>query len=156
LRVVVHEKGGRTQRFDFTGDQFSVGREEDNDLVLDRVNISKHHLRFRRHEGRVEVVDLGSTHGTYVNGRKVAQPRSLRRSDRIYVGDYILMLEGDEPAIAPVERNEVLVPGTDGRPQVRAVAVPPPKLESGEPLPPPRPRNGDADDGAVLTSARRV
>src|SRR5688572_1320431 len=109
LKVVVHEKGGRTQRFNFESDQFSVGREEDNDLVLDRVNISKYHLRFRRNQGRVEVLDLGSTNGTYVNGRKVVEPKSVRRSDRIYVGDYILMLEGDDNAIAPTKRSEIVV-----------------------------------------------
>ena len=107
LRVVVHEKGGRTQRFDFERDQFNVGREEDNDLVLDRANISKHHLRFRRAEGRVEVLDLDSTNGTYVNGRRVLDPRGVRRPDRIYVGDYILMLEGDDEAIISVARSRI-------------------------------------------------
>ncbi len=157
LRVVVHEKGGRTQRFNFEGDQFSVGREEDNDLVLDRVNVSKHHLRFRRHLGAIEVVDLGSTNGTYVNGRKVAQARSVRRSDRIYVGDYILMLEGDDDSIAPLERGEVVVTGADGKPQTRAVALPP-MHTSDEPLPPEVAKmigQGD-DDSALFTSARRM
>ncbi|MEM9463669.1 MAG: FHA domain-containing protein [Myxococcota bacterium] len=160
LKVVVHEKGGRTQRFNFDTDQFAVGREDDNDLVLDRVNISKYHLRFRRHQGRVEVMDLGSTNGTYVNGRKVGEPRTVRRSDRVYVGDYILMLEGDEEAIAPVQRSEIIVAGQDGHPQTRAVAVPPISRESAEPLPSddgssPLSRLID-DDSDLLTSARRV
>jgi pilus assembly protein CpaF len=160
LKVVVHEKGGRTQRFNFDTDQFAVGREDDNDLVLDRVNISKYHLRFRRHQGRVEVVDLGSTNGTYVNGRKVEQPRAVRRSDRIYVGDYILMLEGDEASISPVKRSDVVMAGPDAHPQTRAVAVPPPERDDGEPLPmeevsTPLSRL-IADDSDLLTSARRV
>ena len=160
LKVVVHEKGGRTQRFNFDTDQFAVGREDDNNLVLDRVNISKYHLRFRRHQGRVEVLDLGSTNGTYVNGRKVGEPRAVRRSDRIYVGDYILMLEGDDDSIAPVQRSEILVAGNEGHPQSRAVAVPPPEREGGEPLPPtdiPTPLSRLVDDDSdLLTSARRV
>jgi pilus assembly protein CpaF len=161
LKVVVHEKGGRTQRFNFESDQFSVGREEDNDLVLDRVNISKYHLRFRRSQGRVEVLDLGSTNGTYVNGRKVGDPKSVRRSDRIYVGDYILMLEGDDDAIAPVKRSEIVIAGHDGHPQTRAVAIPPPDREPGEPLPQstmpiPLARLVEDDQSNVLTSARLV
>ena len=161
LKVVVHEKGGRTQRFNFESDQFSVGREEDNDLVLDRVNISKHHLRFRRSQGSIEIIDLGSTNGTYVNGRKVAQPRSVRRADRIYVGDYILMLEGDDTAIAPVQRSEIIIAGDAAHPERRAVAVPPPHRDNGEalePQPVPTPlahlTADDADD--ILTSAKRV
>lgn len=156
LRVVVHEKGGRTQRFNFEGDHFAVGREDDNDLVLDRVNVSKHHLRFRRHDGRIEIVDLGSTNGTYVNGRKVGEPRPIRRSDRVYVGDYILMLEGDDPSIAPVERTEVVAPGVDGRPAKRIVATPPITPDAGTPLPPPLTRASADGEGSVLTSARRV
>ena len=157
LRVVVHEKGGRTQRFSFDGDQFTVGREEDNDLVLDRVNISKHHLRFRRHEGKIEVLDLGSTNGTYVNGRKVAKPRSVRRSDRVYVGDYILMLEGDDKAILPLERADVVVAGNDGHPATRKVTTAQPERNGAEPLSPPVKRSAaNDDDSGVMTSARRV
>ena len=154
---MVHEKGGRTQRFDFEGDQFSVGREEDNDLVLDRANISKHHLRFRRFEGRVEVLDLASTNGTYVNGRRVQDPRGVRRPDRIYVGDYILMLEGDDEAIVPIERKEIMVTGPDGKPQPRQLEIPPSMRDSNTPLPPPVTRSAASDDDSgVLTSARRV
>lgn len=160
LKVVVHEKGGRTQRFAFDTDQFSVGREDDNDLVLDRVNISKYHLRFRRHQGRIEILDLGSTNGTYVNGRKVGEPRAVRRSDRIYVGDYILMLEGDDEAIAPVKRSDIIVAGDEGHPTSRAVAIPPAERDDGEPLPTsdaPSPLSRLADDDSdLLTSARRV
>lgn len=157
LRVVVHEKGGRTQRFDFDRDQFNVGREEDNDLVLDRANISKHHLRFRRADGRVEVLDLDSTNGTYVNGRRVLDPRGVRRPDRIYVGDYILMLEGDDEAIIPVERKEIMVTGPDGKPQSRKLDVPPNVRDANAPLPPPVTRSAATDDDSgLLTSARRV
>ncbi|MBL9101018.1 MAG: Flp pilus assembly complex ATPase component TadA [Myxococcales bacterium] len=103
LTVVVHEKGGQTQRFSFKADSFSIGREDDNDLVLDRVNVSKHHLRFQRVGGHVEVIDLESTNGTYLNGRKVQSPRTVRRTDRVYVGDYILMLEGDDALLASAQ-----------------------------------------------------
>ncbi len=150
LTVVVHEKGGKTQRFPFEGDQFTVGREEDNELLLDRANISKHHLRFRRVPGAVEVIDLDSTNGTYVNGRKITSPRRIRRSDRVYVGDFILMLDGDEASIAPRDRAEIPVPGKDGKPRRTAVGLPTEEAERGEPLP------GLELEGSVMTSARKV
>jgi pilus assembly protein CpaF len=151
LNVVVHEKGGKTQRFPFEGDQFAVGREDDNELLLDRANVSKHHLRFRRVQGAVEVVDLDSTNGTYVNGRRVVQPRKVRRADRVYVGDFILMLDGDDPSIAPRERAEMPVVGKDGKPRRTTVGIPPQELERGEALP-----GAEEADETVFTSARRV
>jgi len=146
LTVVVHEKGGQTQRFSFKGDSFSIGREDDNDLVLDRVNVSKHHLRFRRIEDRLEVVDLESTNGTYLNGRKVLSPRTIRRTDRVYVGDYILLLEGDDPALlgAPRDASE--------EKRRRGAATPGP----GRPGDKPEFVELVADDTGLVTSAQRV
>ena len=138
LTVVVHEKGGQTQRFSFKGDSFSIGREDDNDLVLDRVNVSKHHLRFRRVETHVEVVDLESTNGTYLNGRKVQGPRTIRRTDRVYVGDYILLLEGDDAALVVPPRE----PADDKRRRGAAAGG-----RAGELV---------SDDTGLVTSAQRV
>ena len=138
LTVVVHEKGGQTQRFSFKGDSFSIGREDDNDLVLDRVNVSKHHLRFRRVETHVEVVDLESTNGTYLNGRKVQSPRTIRRTDRVYVGDYILLLEGDDAALVVPPRE----PADDKRRRGAAAGG-----RAGELV---------SDDTGLVTSAQRV
>ena len=138
LTVVVHEKGGQTQRFSFKGDSFSIGCEDDNDLVLDRVNVSKHHLRFRRVETHVEVVDLESTNGTYLNGRKVQGPRTIRRTDRVYVGDYILLLEGDDAALVVPPRE----PADDKRRRGAAAGG-----RAGELV---------SDDTGLVTSAQRV
>lgn len=146
LTVVVHEKGGQTQRFSFKGDSFSIGREDDNDLVLDRVNVSKHHLRFRRVEDRLEVVDLESTNGTYLNGRKVLSPRTIRRTDRVYVGDYILLLEGDDPAL--------LGPPRDGSEEKRRRGATAPG--TGRPGDKPEFVELVADDTGLVTSAQRV
>lgn len=136
LTVVVHEKGGQTQRFSFKGDSFSIGREDDNDLVLDRVNVSKHHLQFVKGEGNIEVHDLESTNGTYLNGRKVAAPRPIRRTDRVYVGDYILLLEGDDALLTspPRERRSPVTRPGDKPDFVELVA----------------------DDTGLVTSAQRV
>ena len=137
LTVVVHEKGGQTQRFSFKGDSFSVGREDDNDLVLDRVNVSKHHLQFVKGEGTIEVHDLESTNGTYLNGRKVAAPRPIRRTDRVYVGDYILLLEGDDALLTSPPREARRSP----------VTRPGDKPDFVELV---------ADDTGLVTSAQRV
>lgn len=149
LQVVVHEKGGTTRRVEFTGDAFSVGRGDDNSLVLDRANVSTHHLRMRRKDGVIEVADLDSTNGTYVNGRRLNENRPVRRADRIYLGDFILMLEGDDTAIATLDRVELKMEGKGGRTQV---SIPPAAGPLGAPLP----GTGYEESGDVMTSARRV
>ena len=71
--------------FQITQFPFRIGRESEdpliyNDLMLaDSVplQISRHHLAFVKHQGRVGVVDRGSTLGSWVDGRQVGGPSGL-------------------------------------------------------------------------------
>jgi len=68
-----------------------IGRDDSNDLQFFDDAISRFHARvdFDSIAGTHVVVDLGSTNGVYVNGRRIAaQPAStpLRAGDRIEVG----------------------------------------------------------------------
>jgi CRP-like cAMP-binding protein len=71
--------------FEITQFPFRIGRESAdplvyNDLMLpDSVplQISRHHLAFIKHQGRVGVVDRGSTLGSWVDGRQVGGPSGL-------------------------------------------------------------------------------
>ena len=71
--------------FQITQFPFRIGRESAdplvyNDLMLPDsapLQISRHHLAFIRHEGRVGVVDRGSTLGSWVDGRQVGGPSGL-------------------------------------------------------------------------------
>src|SRR3569832_2397470 len=52
--------------------EISVGRGVDNNLVLDDPSMSRKHTKLRRlGNSRLEVEDLISANGTYINGRKV-------------------------------------------------------------------------------------
>ena len=146
LTVVVHEKAGKTRRIPFQSEAFTAGREADNLLVMDRPNISKHHMRLRRREGKIEVLDLESTNGTYVNGRRVLDPRVITTADRIYVGDFILVLEGDDPAVTPKQRREIVVKDGKGNGIGQGIRMAP-KMD--EPL-------LGIEDENLMTSARRV
>ena len=159
-KLLVRLKLGGEQVVALRGQPIAIGRGVGQDVRLSDRKISSAHALLEPHPGGYRIRDLGSTNGTYVNGRKVGEPRAVRRSDRIYVGDYILMLEGDDEAIAPVQRSEIIVAGNEGHPQVRAVAVPPPSRDQGEALPA---EDASAtlsqlidDDSDLLTSARRV
>ncbi len=68
----------------------SVGRSSDADIVLDDPYASEFHFRIVVHDGSVVLSDLGSTNGTYVNGRRVTVPTNLGKGDSIQVGNTIL------------------------------------------------------------------
>src|SRR5580658_5054907 len=92
--IVISEKGGAERRETFERPEISVGRVQGNDLMLPKGNVSKHHARLVFRDSRFVVTDLKSTNGTYVNGRKIAQATIVREGDKIYVGDFVLRVEG--------------------------------------------------------------
>lgn len=63
----------------------TIGRERDNDLVLESTDVSRHHARVECNGGQWQIVDLGSTNGTKVNSNAVRQA-VLRPGDRIEFG----------------------------------------------------------------------
>jgi hypothetical protein len=62
-----------------------IGRDPQNDVVLDDRRVSRKHAEIRLRLGRYTLYDLQSTNGTYVNGRRVAE-RVLDDGDKISVG----------------------------------------------------------------------
>lgn len=92
--IIISEKGGAERRESFDRNEINVGRVQGNDLMLPKGNVSKRHARLLYRDGRFIVTDLKSTNGTYVNGRKIAQATIVREGDKIYIGDFILRVEG--------------------------------------------------------------
>ncbi len=67
-----------------------LGRSPEADLVLDDPYASEFHMRLVAREDGLVLHDLGSTNGTYVNGRRVTAPVALRRGDTIQVGKAVM------------------------------------------------------------------
>ncbi len=91
--VVVTEKGGGKQRLEFDKELVRIGRVHGNDVILPRANVSKNHAVIERRSDGFILSDMGSTNGTYVNGRRVLGTHELNPDDRVYVGDFILNVE---------------------------------------------------------------
>ncbi|MDP3277091.1 MAG: ATPase, T2SS/T4P/T4SS family [Deltaproteobacteria bacterium] len=95
-KLVITEKGGPSKELDFDKDEVTIGRVPGNDIVLPGNNVSKRHSRVVRQDGRYFVVDLKSTNGTYLNGRRIMTPSPLRAGDKIFVGNFIIVLDGSD------------------------------------------------------------
>ena len=68
------------------GDEFTIGRSDDCDLVIDDSYASQSHARLYRSDAQVLLEDLGSTNGTYLNRQRVSSPAAVRLGDFVQVG----------------------------------------------------------------------
>jgi hypothetical protein len=84
--------GGR--RNVLSGSRVVLGRSREADIVLQDPNVSRRHAELRREDGGWQVVDLGSTNGIKVNGRRVDN-QPLRPGDQITIGVTDLTFELD-------------------------------------------------------------
>jgi hypothetical protein len=85
---------GEGRRNVLSGERVLLGRSRECDIVLADPNVSRKHAEVRRDDGGWAVVDLGSTNGIKLNGRRVDQG-ALQPGDRITVGLTELTFELD-------------------------------------------------------------
>jgi len=73
----------------------ALGRAKDCDIVVADLNVSRRHAEVRLENGEHWLVDLGSTNGTSVNGKRVSRAK-LENGDRIELGSTVLVFERSE------------------------------------------------------------
>ena len=149
LTILIQEKGGEQRRMVFNKPEVTIGRVQGNDIVLPKGNVSKRHARIVLKDGKFIIVDLKSTNGTYVNGRKITSPLVVKDSDKIYIGDFIVGVdeaasgvEGDGPSESTTSPPAVTnPPPIDIRPPHPTEAQPsvkmPPQMANPDPIGPP-------------------
>ena len=93
LRVVSGPNAGLTVDVE---QELVIGRQ-DTDLAIDDDEMSGRHAVVRRHANRLQVEDLGSTNGTFVDGTRIAEPTLLGGGAEIKVGTTVLVVEGVLP-----------------------------------------------------------
>jgi pSer/pThr/pTyr-binding forkhead associated (FHA) protein len=75
------------------GPTATLGRSKECDCVIDDPNVSRKHAELRRSNvGDWQIVDLGSTNGVKVNGRRVANAR-LSPGDEITLGTKVFSFD---------------------------------------------------------------
>jgi len=74
----------------------NIGRLDTNDIVMDDYKVSREHAVLKFSKAEIMLVDLASTHGTYVNGVRI--DRSLiRLGDKIRIVNHELTLSREMP-----------------------------------------------------------
>jgi len=83
--ALVFVQGSEQKNIVLNRTPFSVGRKVDKDLVIADPRVSRDHAQIMQEGHDFFVVDLGSKHGTYVNGERI-QRQKLERGDRLEFG----------------------------------------------------------------------
>jgi phosphoserine phosphatase RsbU/P len=83
--ALVFVQGSEQKNIVLNRTPFSVGRKIDKDLVIADPRVSRDHAQIMQEGQDFFIIDLGSKHGTFVNGERV-QRQKLERGDRLEFG----------------------------------------------------------------------
>jgi S1-C subfamily serine protease len=146
LSIEAGPGGGR--RITVTEGELTIGRDPSSALVLDDEEVSRRHAVVRGlADGTVELEDLGSRNGTFVDDARLEGAVTLRGGEKIRIGSTVIVAEappGSAPTvIAPVPPEEA---PTDAEPPSEPPADPEP---TAEPTPPPASSTPPRSESAI-------
>ncbi len=104
-----------------TGRQFALqpgctvlGRQSDSTICLESRAVSRHHARIWSVDGSYAIEDLGSSNGTFLNGKRISGRVPLTEHDTLQIGPYVFGLQPapanqppPSPDTDPVVREQV-------------------------------------------------
>ena len=95
-KLVLMNADGPEQEYELSKTSVTLGRAMTNDVILNDSKISRSHARLECSPRGCELVDLGSSNGTLLNGVRV-QKAWLGSGDRIKLGSLELRYEVEQP-----------------------------------------------------------
>jgi FHA domain len=128
LRAISGPLAGQTIEVE---EELVFGRQG-TDVTIDDLELSRRHAVVRRHANRLQVEDLGSSNGTFVDGTRIEEPTLLGGGAKIRIGATVFVVEG----VLPVQTTEAMAraavdtigPGLARQEtRVHAAAAPPPQ-----------------------------
>jgi predicted component of type VI protein secretion system len=91
FRLIVRRGPQPNQVYELTSEVTNLGRDITNDIVINDREVSRHHLRFMRGADGFTIEDLGSTNGTFVNGKRVTGATPLKNGDMVGLGETVTL-----------------------------------------------------------------
>ena len=91
--VIIEPRATRGQVFAL-GQEITVGRAATATIGMpDDSFVSQLHARVYREAGSAMIEDLGSTNGTYLNGKRLTTPETITKGDRVQIGNTVFEAE---------------------------------------------------------------
>ena len=117
-RVVILREGELPRVLGLEQESLVIGRSPDSDIVLNDKGVSRQHVRLERSEGGWNVVDLGSTNGTYLGTERLTTDtlQAWKPESELRVGPYLLQWQTAQAmAAGPFQPLIGVEPSTDVR-----------------------------------------
>jgi predicted component of type VI protein secretion system len=94
------KSGDSVKQYQLCRKQMTIGRSSDNDIVLDDMDVSRHHAGLLWDDDVLRITDHTSSNGTIVNGEKIKpdMPYTMKDGDVIHIGSNLLIVHLPSPA----------------------------------------------------------
>ena len=90
--IVVHQRGGKAELYEFVKPTITIGRADTNDLVLPGNSVSRVHAQIDFEKGLTpRITDLQSANGIIINGQTASGPTEILAEDVVLIGPYKLV-----------------------------------------------------------------
>ncbi len=129
LQITVRCKERQLQTVVLMKAEYRIGRSRESDLVLEDAMVSGRHALLRVSDASVEVEDLGSTNGVYVDETRLVRPVRLGVGKSFQIGDFSLSIEtvparegGAPPPPSAARTGKLVAPMSDAPPDRKTVA----------------------------------
>lgn len=90
--VFIETDGDFNQKEFALKDNISIGRSPSNDLVFQAPKVSRQHAAINKYKDQYIIIDLKSSNGIYVNGKKTEE-HNLKEGDEISIGGFKMMFQ---------------------------------------------------------------
>ena len=95
MHYLVHTlKNGKIIKYSLETNETSIGRDIVNQIVLNEKSISRRHCKLIHSQGKLRVIDLNSTNGSFINDQRI-QESILDAGDTLRLGNIALNVEKD-------------------------------------------------------------
>ncbi len=99
-------EGADPASFPFKQQHITLGRGDDNDIIIDDPTVSKHHLEFHYQDGVWNVKDTGSANGCFLNGKKI-DTGTLASEDMIRLGKIAVRFKEQKKEKSPGSQTQL-------------------------------------------------
>ncbi len=121
--IIVMSAGTQVAKHTVNSSPFVVGRDPKNGVALENVGVSRRHCQFTCENGRFFVEDLGSSNGTFIQGKRIRKAE-VSNGDEVNVGKFTLLFEDTGLDFLPVHgRAAGARPGASAAPAGGAAPV---------------------------------